>query len=49
MLLLWLPYLVLDGMLKMYEASLRMGQPPKKEPTIIMLEEEPPEPAAIAA
>jgi hypothetical protein len=49
MLLLCLPYLVFDGMLKMYSVSLSMWQPPKREPTIIMLEEEPPEPAAAAA
>jgi hypothetical protein len=41
-------YLVLERMLEMYDAAvLTMVQPP--EPTIIMLEEEPPEPAAIAA
>jgi hypothetical protein len=41
-------YLVLERMLEMYDAAvLNMVQTP--EPTIIMLEEEPPEPAAIAA
>jgi hypothetical protein len=47
--LLSLPYIVLDRMLEMYEANLSIWQIPKMEPTIIMLEEEPPEPAAAAA
>jgi hypothetical protein len=41
-------YLVAERMLEMYEASvLSVWKTP--EPTIIVLEEEPPEPAAIAA
>jgi hypothetical protein len=47
--LLSLPYIVLDRMLEMYQTSLSIWQIPKREPTIIMLEEDPPEPAAEAA
>jgi len=47
--LLSLPYIVLDRMLEMYETNLSIWQVPQSEPTIIMLEEEPPEPAAMAA
>ena len=49
MLLLSWPYIVLDRMLEMFEASLTAWQTPASEPTIILLEEEPPELAAIAA
>jgi hypothetical protein len=46
--LLSLPY-ILERMLEMYEASLSIWQIPQSGPTIIMLEDEPPEPAAMAA
>lgn len=47
--LLSLPYIVLDRMLEMYKTSLSIWQIPKREPTIIMLEEDLAEPAAEAA
>ena len=49
MTLLSLPYIVLDRMLEMYETNLSIWQIPQREPTIIMLEEDRPEPAAEAA
>lgn len=49
MLLLLLPLLYLDGVLKVCEASLSMWQPKKIETVIVMLEDEPPPVAAEAA
>jgi hypothetical protein len=49
MLLFSLPLLYLDGVLKVYQASLSMWRPKKSEPVIIMLEDEPPPVAAEAS
>jgi hypothetical protein len=49
MALLYLPVLLMDGLLETYEASLSAWALTKADPIIILLEEEPPPRATMAA